>query len=241
MQGVYWWLNTVNGKAYIGSARNIARRKSAHLTALRADKHHSIHLQRAWNTYGPHAFKFEIIEKVEDSIWLEARETAWMLRLQSFKKDNGYNITRDGWTGAHYEPTEKRREAWRANGLRKQGTKDSPEVKARKKAAAIKRITEGKGVPSHLGHPHSSRDRTNLKKAWISRRERGDYYKFTAEDTIKGVATAALINKNRWQNPEERKSISEAQSRGWTPEVKARKSQQVKQWWASRKAQESVV
>lgn len=66
MQGVYRWKNLVNGKAHIGSSRHIAQRKTAHLRTLKANKHHSIHFQNAWNAYGPKAFEFEIDEVQED-------------------------------------------------------------------------------------------------------------------------------------------------------------------------------
>src|SRR5208337_1652357 len=136
MQGVYCWVNVENGKIYVGSAKNLAKRKVEHLRALRLGKHHSIHFQRAWDTYGPEAFEFEVLEPVEDEIWLRARETAWLNRLQSFNGEFGYNITRDGWSGAQFEPTARRKEAWKRNGERKRGTKDTPEAKARKKTAS---------------------------------------------------------------------------------------------------------
>ena len=56
--GIYEIVNTVNGKRYIGSAKNFKTRWSRHLSALRLQKHHSRHLQSAWNKYGEAAFKF---------------------------------------------------------------------------------------------------------------------------------------------------------------------------------------
>lgn len=56
--GIYEIVNTVNGKRYIGSAKKFKIRWSKHVSALRLCKHHSRHLQAAWNKYGEAAFKF---------------------------------------------------------------------------------------------------------------------------------------------------------------------------------------
>jgi len=59
--GVYQIRNTVNGKRYIGSAVDFQIRWFKHKKLLKQNKHHSIHLQRAWNIYGESKFKFEIL------------------------------------------------------------------------------------------------------------------------------------------------------------------------------------
>lgn len=59
--GVYEILNTANGKRYIGSAADFGRRWSAHQSLLSSGKHHSRHLQSAWNKHGAAAFSFRPI------------------------------------------------------------------------------------------------------------------------------------------------------------------------------------
>ncbi len=59
--GIYKILNTINGDFYIGSACHFRKRWENHLYELRKNKHHSIHLQRAWNKYGEQAFEFKIL------------------------------------------------------------------------------------------------------------------------------------------------------------------------------------
>lgn len=56
--GIYKIQNTENGKRYIGSAVNFARRFRRHRAELRSGTHHSRKLQNAWNKYGAGAFVF---------------------------------------------------------------------------------------------------------------------------------------------------------------------------------------
>ena len=62
--GIYRILNTKNNKIYIGSSENLNKRRIDHFGLLKRNKHHSIHLQRAWNrTLNPEStFIFEILE-----------------------------------------------------------------------------------------------------------------------------------------------------------------------------------
>lgn len=56
--GVYIIENTVTGKAYIGSAGDLASRWRNHRTLLRGGRHHSHKLQGSWRKHGEAAFEF---------------------------------------------------------------------------------------------------------------------------------------------------------------------------------------
>lgn len=62
--GIYQIRNTLNGKRYIGSAKDFASRWSDHRTALRRGTHRNRHLQFAWKKYGEDDFVFEKLEEV---------------------------------------------------------------------------------------------------------------------------------------------------------------------------------
>lgn len=49
--GVYMIKNVLNNHKYIGSTKNFKQRLKQHLSDLRNNKHHSPHLQAAWNKY----------------------------------------------------------------------------------------------------------------------------------------------------------------------------------------------
>lgn len=65
--GIYKIINTINGKFYIGSSKNIQSRFHAHKSLLKYNKHGNKHLQAAWNKYGTESFKFEIYKEVESN------------------------------------------------------------------------------------------------------------------------------------------------------------------------------
>lgn len=70
MIGIYKIENKSNGKLYIGSSCDIARRWTDHVYLLNNNNHHSVHLQRAWNKHGAAAFKFEVLELCDSTMIL---------------------------------------------------------------------------------------------------------------------------------------------------------------------------
>lgn len=91
--GVYCITNKVNGKRYIGSSsRSIKGRVKQHKIDLRLDKHHSSHLQGAWNKYGEQSFTFSIIERCSPELCI-TKEQYWMDKFKSYIDNYGYNIS----------------------------------------------------------------------------------------------------------------------------------------------------
>ena len=88
--GIYRILNTINGKIYIGSSKDVNSRFAHHRSSLRKGGHHSPLLQRSWDKHGEDAFLFEIVElcSVED---LMVREQTWLDDTKCYLSDKGYN------------------------------------------------------------------------------------------------------------------------------------------------------
>lgn len=63
MIGIYRIKNLINNNCYYGSSKDIEKRWKRHKNELNKNKHHNIHLQRAWNKYGNYSFVFEVIEE----------------------------------------------------------------------------------------------------------------------------------------------------------------------------------
>ena len=92
--GIYQIYNKCNNKRYIGSTLNISRRWSQHLHLLRNGKHHSKHLQSAWNKYGEESFVFECLEYCEPDCLL-SMEHKYIVEYKATDRECGYNITED--------------------------------------------------------------------------------------------------------------------------------------------------
>ena len=116
--GIYKITNIKNGKVYIGSSLNLKTRIQKHFADLKNNKHHSVHLQRAYNKYGINSFKYEILEFIyfnEDRLVLKKelldREQYWMDIFQSYKENFGYNICEkaDSNLGTKRSDEEKRK------------------------------------------------------------------------------------------------------------------------------------
>lgn len=90
---VYAIKNNENGKLYIGSTIDFPKRKRQHLNALRNNKHHSEHLQRAWNKYSESAFVFLVLEKVKSVDILRETEKKWIDKTKSLNRNFGYNVS----------------------------------------------------------------------------------------------------------------------------------------------------
>lgn len=97
--GVFQIKNTINGKVLLGSSLNLEGPLNLHKFRLTMGKHRSRILQHEWDTYGPDAFVFEILEvvKVKDDPYfnvsdeLTLLEQIWIEQLQPFG-ERGYNL-----------------------------------------------------------------------------------------------------------------------------------------------------
>jgi len=124
--GVYSITNLINGKIYIGSSVDIKQRHYEHISDLRRNVHHSIHLQRAWNKYSEDDFKFEIIELVIDNDKLLEREQYWMDYYNCYHRDYGYNLHKIAGSPLGYKHSEETKKLLSIKG---KGLKRSEETK----------------------------------------------------------------------------------------------------------------
>lgn len=91
--GVYMIKNITTNKIYIGSALDFERRFYLHKLNLNKNKHHSRHLQAAWNKYGSSNFEFTILEETSnDKKELLKIEQIYIDKYKSADMNFGYNI-----------------------------------------------------------------------------------------------------------------------------------------------------
>lgn len=93
--GIYKITNLVNGKCYIGQAKDCYDRFSEHRSASRCpkDKAYNFNIHKAMRKYGINNFSFEIIEKCSKEE-LNEKEQYWVSYFDSYR--NGYNSTIGG-------------------------------------------------------------------------------------------------------------------------------------------------
>lgn len=135
--GIYKIRNIINGNIYIGSAVNINGRWSQHISRLKMRKHHSNHLQNAWNKYGSDAFEFLVIEECEVSKLIEREQ--YFIDTLSPK----YNICRTAGSPLGIKHSTETRA--KISEVRK-GVKHSTETRAKMSEAKKGKPTWNKGI-----------------------------------------------------------------------------------------------
>jgi group I intron endonuclease len=75
--GIYKILNLINGKFYIGSTKNLKKRRWEHYFNLRHNRHPCHHLQSSFNKYGEEVFEFICVEFCDKTKLME-REQYWL-------------------------------------------------------------------------------------------------------------------------------------------------------------------
>ena len=81
MKCIYVITNNVNDKIYVGSTKDMDKRKARHLRDLKRGKHHNTYLQRSVEKYGLGRFEFTVLEEVQDTSDLFDREEYWISKL----------------------------------------------------------------------------------------------------------------------------------------------------------------
>lgn len=90
--GIYKVQNLQNGKFYLGSSNNLAKRRREHFWALMHNKHTNPYLQNAFNKHGKGNFRFIVLEHVRDEDRLREIEQRYLDRYNACDRDVGYNI-----------------------------------------------------------------------------------------------------------------------------------------------------
>lgn len=163
-KGIYYILNILNNKIYIGSSVHMKRRFKEHKRMLNNNEHFNNHLQKAWNKYGESSFEFGIIEVLEDTIELEEIreiEERYIEYFESFNPNVGYNLSKYAEGSGGYEISEETR---RKLSEKATGRKVSEET--RKKLSEAKK---GELNP-FFGKKHSEESKIKIGKNKIGKK-----------------------------------------------------------------------
>lgn len=198
--GAYQWRNLENGKVYVGGAyRDFEARRKTHLGKLRKGKHHNRHFQRAWDAYGESCFVWEILERCPpDRPTVLECEQRWIDAKDACNPEVGYNISRSvtNPTVSHTEETRKKMSA------SKKGRKLTPEqietLRQSRLGAKHSEKTKARWSEIRKGRRLSEEMKENLRRANLGRKQ--------TPETLANMSAAA---KKRYQDPEQRRLLSE--------------------------------
>ena len=86
--GIYKFTNKINGKVYVGQAKDIYQRYYKHFNSK------VIYglFGKAKVKYGIDGFNFEVLERVDDLTIIDQREQYWMDFFQCYDNTKGYNV-----------------------------------------------------------------------------------------------------------------------------------------------------
>ena len=182
---------------YIGSTINFKERKRLHVKHLKANKHHSILLQRHANKYGIDDLKFEILEELSDKKLLIEKEQFFIDSTIPY-----FNICK---TASNCLGVKLSEETKRKMSLSKTGKPRSIETKLKiseaHKGKKLKPETIEKMRNSLTGKKHSNETKEKMKLAAKNNP------KVISQETREKLSRAA---KNRVYSPELKLKLSEA-------------------------------
>jgi group I intron endonuclease len=171
---VYYFMNKVNGKVYVGKTQNIKKRLGEH---QRADGD-CPYFHRAVKKYGIDNFKFDIIEEYKSEDDAIKMEIHYIDQYQSNIREHGYNLTigGDGTSGYKHSPETiakfskslKGKKSWN------EGQKSSDETKL-------------KSSISHMGQP-----------GYWEGKELSEETKKKKSDAMKGKTWKLIDGKRVW-------------------------------------------
>ena len=189
--GIYAIRNTVNNKHYVGSAVYLTQRFCDHKKRLRARKHHSIKLQRAWNKHGEESFSFEVLQLVQEKKELIATEQEWIDRLNAAGRRSGYNVSPTAGSCLGVKHGSATRAKMSAASRGRVQSKDTVEKRAnalrgQKRSVSAKALMSVKAIGNrrNVGRKHTDEARANMSAARIG-------IKFS-EETLRRMSLAHM-------------------------------------------------
>lgn len=141
-------------RVYVGSTIRQRWRFASHRHMLRHGRHHCEILQRAYDLRGEASLSIEIVERVDDQVFLKAREQFWIWRME----DRLMNLAMDAWSPRGIKRTDAfcKRQAERMHGNTLRRGQEMP-------SGFSERVSERmRGNKHRLGKPHSADVRARI-------------------------------------------------------------------------------
>ena len=154
---------TTSGKNYYGSTSNFKKRVSQHKYLLLRNRHHSAHLQKAWNKYGEAAFEFSILKIFECTEMMLIAEKALLEANLKLSYNVSTEVDKAHMLGRHHSEETKQK-------LRNMflGKELSEETKIKIRTARAKQIMPKgrKCTPETIAKIKAKRALQVMKSGW---------------------------------------------------------------------------
>ena len=159
----------------MGSSVNIQKRWKAHIRDLRANRHHSPYLQRAWNKYGEACFQFTVLEECKEEELLSKEQIYIDCGISEY---NLCKIAGNTRGRQHTDEAKKKMSEHRRGRTHNVGYKHTPEARknmseARKLQYLLAPVSEEfrkRMSEINKGKPKSEETRRKLAQAHIGMR-----------------------------------------------------------------------
>ena len=249
--GVYSITCHANGRIYIGSAINLARRYGEHLRMLKRGGHENAHLQRAWNKYGEDAFSWDILLCCDEVDLLPYEQKEIDTHSEQLGWRNLFNMNPCASSRLGSYPSEASRAKMSAHNTRPfKGRRHTDATKEKLSALAKERLATPEGHAAICGREVSPETRRKIGDANRGRRHTDETKRkisvagkgrVVSEETRKKLGEASKGRRLGIPHTEDTKRrISEAlKGRQFSEETRRRMSEGVKAAWRRKQGQEA--
>ena len=162
--GIYCIENIFDNKKYIGQSVDVYKRWKNHKSTLNKHKHVNCYLQRAWDKYGEHCFKFYVLEVCEN-LQLDELEIQYIKLFNTADANNGYNLNAGG--NGNLLPSECVRQKMRENHADVSGA-NNPNYGKHMSEDIKKKMIANRNTPSGENHVNYGKTFSAETKAKMS-------------------------------------------------------------------------
>lgn len=242
---IYAITRTETGDAYIGSTITPKQRWIRHRCHLKLNKHHSPHLQRAWNKYGKDAFTYEVLASRE----CESHSDRLSFELSWVAKSGHYNVLISSLDESHFTSSPEKRAA-HSKSIREKISTD-PEYREflRTRGAAISAYMKSAEGRANMAE-HSKRrwkdpkERERLQAGLIRTQQDPEIEKRRSANIAKAHSTPEMKAMHKtnheklMQNPEVVAKMLKGSQDYWSnPENREKRAEKMRQYHARRRAE----